>query len=81
MPNKAQALFNCFKVTSGGVTVTQNFHVVSMETKLDTLNHNPSPTAAMGKQRSLARLIHSLLTHFTRTLSLKRVVYNAEYIF
>lgn len=35
---------------SGGATVTQNFLVVSMETKHDTLNHNPSPTVAVEKK-------------------------------
>jgi hypothetical protein len=45
-------------VTSAGATVTQNFLVVSMETKHDEFNHNPSPIVAMGK-KSLHLLVSS----------------------
>jgi hypothetical protein len=44
-------------VTSGGATVTQNFLVVSTETKNEAFNHNPSPIVAIYKKKAL--LIHS----------------------
>jgi len=57
-------------VTSGGATVTQNFLLVSMQTKHDAFNHNPSPVVATEKTA------FNCSPH-----SLNRVLYNAEYIF
>jgi hypothetical protein len=57
-------------VTSGGATGTQNFLVVSMETKHDAFSHNPSPIVAM-EIKAFSCSPHSI----------KRVLYNAEYIF
>jgi hypothetical protein len=59
MLNKAEALFNCFKVTPGGANVTQNFLVVSKETKQDAFNHNPSGLVAMETKASHVCPIHS----------------------
>jgi len=70
MLNKAQSLLNCLKVTSDGAAVTKNFLAVSTETKHDAFNHNPSPIVAMEK-KAFTCSPHSL----------KRVLYNAEYIF
>ena len=70
MLNKAQSLLNCFNMTSGGATGTQNFLVVSMETMHDAFSHNPSPVVALDKKA------FSCLPY-----SLKRVLDNAEYIF
>jgi len=70
MLNKAQSLLDSFKVMSGGATVTQNFLVVSTETKHDAFNHNPNPIVAMEK-KAFTCSPHSL----------KTVLHNAEYTF